>query len=193
MKHWTLPTYLTFARILLAVIVIMLILLHVSIYIVVAVFVIAALTDLFDGILARRYHWVSTLGAHADMVADRVLWCGTTLAVVFVFGRAGRLELIDGLQLIAIMAREIISLPFAVMSFARAHAFPPARYIAKVTTFLQGFALPALLLSFFYPAWRYLSLPLAVMILCTGARSAWYYIQDVRVLRTRGVAKQDTR
>ncbi len=50
-------------------------------------FVIAALTDLVDGYLARRWEITTTLGAFLDSVADKVLVTGLLLVLVEV-GRA---------------------------------------------------------------------------------------------------------
>lgn len=46
------------------------------------VFVVAALTDLLDGYLARRWKITTTLGAFLDTVADKVLVAGTLIALV---------------------------------------------------------------------------------------------------------------
>jgi CDP-diacylglycerol--glycerol-3-phosphate 3-phosphatidyltransferase len=45
------------------------------------VFVIAALTDLFDGLLARKLHAESEWGAILDPIADKILVCGTILGL----------------------------------------------------------------------------------------------------------------
>ena len=50
-------------------------------------FVIAALTDMADGYLARRWHITTTLGAFLDSVADKVLVVGS-LVVLIEVGRA---------------------------------------------------------------------------------------------------------
>jgi CDP-diacylglycerol--glycerol-3-phosphate 3-phosphatidyltransferase len=46
------------------------------------VFVVAALTDLLDGYLARRWKITTTVGAFLDTVADKVLVSGALLALV---------------------------------------------------------------------------------------------------------------
>ena len=42
----------------------------------------AGLTDLLDGYLARRYHWVSDFGALMDPLADKIFVTGTMLMAV---------------------------------------------------------------------------------------------------------------
>jgi CDP-diacylglycerol--glycerol-3-phosphate 3-phosphatidyltransferase len=49
-----------------------------------ALFVVAALTDFFDGYLARRMGTESTLGAFLDTTADKLLVTGTLFALVSV-------------------------------------------------------------------------------------------------------------
>lgn len=49
-----------------------------------ALFAVAALTDFFDGYLARRMGTASTLGAFLDTTADKLLVTGTLLALVSV-------------------------------------------------------------------------------------------------------------
>ncbi len=50
-------------------------------------FTVAALTDMADGYLARRWHITTTLGAFLDSVADKVLVVGS-LVVLIEVGRA---------------------------------------------------------------------------------------------------------
>jgi len=78
------------------------------------------------------------------------------------------------------MMREVIAAPFAVVALFSGNGFPPARYVAKATTFTQSFALPALMLSLYYPVWIYFSLPLSIVVLVLGVISGFHYIKDVR-------------
>ncbi len=180
-----LPTFLNVARIVLTFVISYMIVVDSNIKLTVFVFVIAAITDWFDGYFARRYKLTSDFGRKADMFADRFLWVGTALTLIFVFGVKGRLEPIHGLQILMIMTREIIALPFAIAGLFSYSLFPPTRYIAKLTTFVQGFALPSLMLSIFYPVWTYVSLPLSLVIGVVGAISGLHYIHDLEVLRER--------
>ena len=44
--------------------------------------ILAGLTDLLDGYLARKYHWVSDFGALMDPLADKIFVTGTMLMAV---------------------------------------------------------------------------------------------------------------
>ena len=179
------PNFLSISRIIFTFIIVYLIFTNAPIPLIVTVFVIAALTDWFDGFLARRYRWTSEFGRKADMIADRFLWAGTALTFIAVFGLEGRLNWTYGVQLLFIMSRELITFPFALIAFVSGKPIPHARYIAKVTTFAQGFALPALILSLNNPLWSWISMPLSLVCAATGSISAWYYLCDIHCMQTR--------
>ena len=182
-KIITVPTFLNISRIILTFVVIYMIITDTKIVNIVIVFSIAALTDWFDGFIARKYGLVNEFGAKADMLADRFLWIGTAVTFVAVFGIKGRLEIINGIQVLLIMSREIISAPSAVAAFFEGGLFPHTRYVAKITTFMQGFAIPSLILGVYYPNWIYLSLPLSIFTGISGTISGLYYIRDVNELQ----------
>ena len=173
------PNFLTISRFILTFVVMYLIVTGENIFIVIAIFIIAAMTDFFDGRLARKYKWESEFGRKADVIADRFLWIGTAIAFIFAFGILGSLKGIIGLQLLFILTREIVSAPFVLIAFPTGKALPPARYVAKLTTFLQGVALPALMLSTVYPFLIYISLPFSIFCFITGFISAIYYLRDI--------------
>ena len=64
-----------------------------------AVFVIASVTDLLDGKLARKYNQVTTFGKFADPLADKLLICAAFLVLV-------DKELISPWVLIIVLFRE---------------------------------------------------------------------------------------
>ena len=72
-KIITVPTFLNISRIILTFVVIYMIITDTKIVNIVIVFSIAALTDWFDGFIARKYGLVNEFGAKADMLADRFL------------------------------------------------------------------------------------------------------------------------
>ena len=189
----TVPTFLNVSRIVLTFVLMYMIVVDSNILLIVFVFVIAALTDWFDGFFARKYNLTSDFGRKADMFADRFLWIGTSFAFIFVYGLRGEVHALQGLQILLILTREIISAPFAIAGAFTVSVFPHARYIAKLTTFLQGFALPAVILSVYYPIWTYLSLPLSVAIGVTGAISGLHYIHDLELIREDRYSQSNTR
>jgi len=174
------PNLLTISRIILTFVIIYLLFTNASLVTIIIIFAIAALTDFFDGQLARRFNWTSEFGRKADMIADRFLWAGTAIAFIIVFSRQNLLGWNEGIQILLIMSREIISSPFALLAFFSRKHIPHARTVGKWTTLLQGFALPALILSVKYPLWLEVSWPLAILTGIIGSISALYYIHDIQ-------------
>jgi CDP-diacylglycerol--glycerol-3-phosphate 3-phosphatidyltransferase len=112
-----------------------------------ASFVIAAITDFFDGWLARRWNVVSTAGAILDPIADKVLVCGAILGLVAV-GAPG----------VLIPGGVILFREFSVSALREVLAPRgiklPVTFLAKAKTTLQLVALGALMVVWFWPAWR---------------------------------------
>lgn len=78
----TIPTMLGFARIALTP-VIAWCLVQGRIELAFYLYVFAALTDAFDGMLARRFHWESRLGSYVDAFADKILINTAFLVLAF--------------------------------------------------------------------------------------------------------------
>ena len=76
------PNILTVARIIVTPIIILLGLTeHVWLLIILAIII--ALTDTLDGYLARKWNVVSTFGAKADVLADKILAIGLLILLIF--------------------------------------------------------------------------------------------------------------
>ena len=107
---------------------------HLLALIALVAFVVAAVTDFFDGFLARRWAVVSTAGAILDPIADKVLVCGAILGLV---GLGAPGVLIPGTL---ILFRE-----FAVSAMREVLAPKgmklPVTFLAKTKTALQLVAL----------------------------------------------------
>ena len=78
-------------------------------YIAVAIFIIASLTDLLDGKIARKYNLVTNFGKFMDALADKLLVCSAMICFIeleklpawFVIIIIGREFIISGFRLIA--------------------------------------------------------------------------------------------
>jgi CDP-diacylglycerol--glycerol-3-phosphate 3-phosphatidyltransferase len=111
------------------------------------IFIVAALTDLLDGKIARKYNLVTNLGKFLDPIADKIL----TSTVFFMLIADGTLPHPYG----AIVVTIIIAREFMV-SALRLLAANKGRVLAadiwgKAKTMVQMIALPiCILLSFFY-------------------------------------------
>lgn len=117
--------------------------------------IIAGATDFFDGQIARRFHWMSRLGAWADAVSDKVL-----LSAVYVaFWMVGE---VPGWFVALVLGRDLLILLMAGigLAFTQIRDFPPSIW-GKLSTNVQiGFAL------FLLAQWK--SLIPAGLWLCTG-------------------------
>ncbi|MEI9902572.1 MAG: CDP-diacylglycerol--glycerol-3-phosphate 3-phosphatidyltransferase [Asticcacaulis sp.] len=111
------------------------------------VFVIAAFTDLFDGILARQLHAETEWGAILDPIADKILVCGTILGL-FTFN--------TGNPVFALPAALILFREFAVSALREAAAAHGVKikvsFMGKIKTTVQLVALGTLLVAEAWPA-----------------------------------------
>ncbi len=176
--HLNWPNRLTIARIIMAPIV--MVLLQVGTlearWIALIVFVVASLTDLVDGYLARKYGWISNLGKFLDPLADKLLvclaWIGLTELGLMpqwtVYVIVGRELLVSGLRSIAAYAGVLIlpsrlgkwkaALQMSVVSYymlfsvLEMHSYHPiALLIGKVSTWI---AVILTMISAFHYFWR---------------------------------------
>jgi len=130
------------------------------------VFVVAAVTDFFDGYIARKQNIVTVFGKFADPVADKVL---VLTAMVFLCADghlpawavsivAARELLVDGLRLVAAGKGNVIA----------------AGWLGKIKTNLQYFCVVAAMVL---PQGHWLTLTLtilmAIMTLWSGAQYVW--------------------
>lgn len=110
-------------------------------------FVAAAITDWFDGYLARSRNQVSSLGRFLDPIADKLL----VAAVLFMLVAKGRVSDISVLPALVILLREI--LVSGLREFlAEVRIGMPVSRLAKWKTGIQMVALPVLLVGDYGPA-----------------------------------------
>ncbi len=78
-------------------------------YIALAIYIVACLTDLVDGKIARKYNLVTTFGKFMDPLADKIL----VITALILFTADGRL---NAIALIIIVAREFIVSGFRLVA-----------------------------------------------------------------------------
>jgi cardiolipin synthase len=109
-------------------------------------FVVAGVTDFFDGWLARRWRAVSLIGAILDPIADKILVCGAILGLMAVQAPG---VLIPGALILfrefAVSAMREVLAPRGIKL--------PVTFLAKVKTTLQLVALAVLMFLWFWPVW----------------------------------------
>src|ERR1022692_3868208 len=123
MRTWlTLPNLFTLARLLLAPVIVCAIL-NRRAFAALAIFAVAAATDVIDGYLARQFGAATAAGAFLDPIADKLLLTGVYLALGLVGVIFGRDLLILAASAVALLATKL-------------RAFPPSIW-GKASTFLQ--------------------------------------------------------
>lgn len=98
-------------------------------YIALAIFVIASLTDLADGKIARKYNLVTNFGKFMDPLADKLLVCAALIALT----EMGR---IPAWVVIIIISREFIISGFRLIASDN-HVVIAASYWGKFKTTFQ--------------------------------------------------------
>ena len=104
-----------------------------------AVFIVAAVTDWFDGFLARRWYETSAFGAFLDPVADKLMVAGALLVLV-------QLDRVNAAVAFIIIGREIaISALREWMAQLGASKSVAVSSLGKIKTTAQMSAIPMLL------------------------------------------------
>jgi len=104
-----------------------------------SVFIVAAITDWFDGFLARRWNETSAFGAFLDPVADKLMVAGALLVLV-------QLDRVDAIIAGIIIGREItISALREWMAQIGATRSVAVSSLGKIKTAAQMTAIPMLL------------------------------------------------
>ncbi len=98
-------------------------------WIALAIFIVASLTDLADGKIARKYNLVTDFGKFMDPLADKLLVCSAMIGLI----ELGRIE---AWIVIVIIAREFIISGFRLVA-ADAGVVIAASYWGKVKTTTQ--------------------------------------------------------
>jgi CDP-diacylglycerol--glycerol-3-phosphate 3-phosphatidyltransferase len=109
-----------------------------------AIFLAAALTDLLDGYLARRWNQITTVGTLLDPVADKLLISAAFIALV-------QVRLVPGWMAVLVIGREFAVSGLRGIAAAEGHAIT-ASELGKTKMVVQVAAISLILLSVDYPA-----------------------------------------
>ena len=109
-------------------------------YIAVAIFIIASLTDLADGKIARKYNLVTNFGKFMDPLADKLLVCSALICLVAT-------EQLAAWMVIVIISREFIISGFRLVASDNGVVIA-ASYWGKFKTTFQMLMIIVLILNF---------------------------------------------
>ena len=109
-------------------------------YIAVGIFILASLTDLLDGKIARKYNLVTNFGKFMDPLADKLLVCSALIALV-------DLNRIAAWIVIIIIAREFIISGFRLVASDNGVVIA-ASYWGKFKTTFQMIMIILLIINF---------------------------------------------
>ena len=102
-------------------------------------FLLASVTDFFDGYLARRFHVASSLGVFLDLTADKIFVAAILISLV-------QINLVPAWIVIIIVAREFLVTGLRSMAAAKGKVIPAGVW-GKQKTFITLVAIGGILLA----------------------------------------------
>lgn len=112
------------------------------------VFIVAAVTDILDGYLARKRNEVTALGRVLDPLVDKVLVCGAFILFAgqpFVDADGHNVTHVAAWMVVVIVSRELLVTGLRGFSESIGESFPASVY-GKIKMWMQSIAAPAILL-----------------------------------------------
>ncbi len=143
-------------------------------WIALVIFVVASLTDLLDGKIARKYNLVTTFGKFADPLADKLLVCSALICLV----KLGRLY---AWMAIVIIAREFIISGFRLVA-AEAGTVIAASYWGKFKTTFQMIMI-ILLIANIHIIWLFTEVIVWVALILTVISLVDYLVKNWSVMK----------
>lgn len=143
-------------------------------YIALGVFILASLTDLLDGKIARKYNLVTNFGKFMDPLADKLLVCSALIALV-------DLNRIDGWIVIVIIAREFVISGFRLVAADNGIVIA-ASYWGKFKTTFQMIMIGFLIVNLDVPYMNIINLVLIYVALALTIISLIdYLVKNIKV------------
>lgn len=133
-----------------------------------AVFLIAGLTDVLDGYLARRNNWVSNVGKLLDPLADKLIEVAALVLLATKWGGA-----FIGLAIVAIL-KELLMILAAYVIVTKVKIYVMSMWFGKLTTLILY--LEVLIVSFFQTTPGLRDLMSVIVIVSMFATFVLYYI-----------------
>ena len=141
-------------------------------------FIIASLTDLFDGKIARKYNMVTNFGKFMDPLADKLLVCSALICLI-------ELGQLAAWVVIVIISREFIISGFRLVA-ADNGVVMAASYWGKFKTTFQMIAV--ILLIFDIPALRMVAnITVVIAVALTIISLVDYVAKNYRILTEGGM------
>ncbi len=137
-------------------------------YIAVAIFIVASLTDLLDGKIARKYNLVTNFGKFMDPLADKLLVCSAMICLIATGQLAAWIVII-------IIAREFIISGFRLIASDNGVVIA-ASYWGKFKTTFQMLMVIVLILNIPHPFFQILGIILTYVALVLTVVSLIDYI-----------------
>ena len=147
-------------------------------YIAVAIFIIASLTDLLDGKIARKYNLVTNFGKFMDPLADKLLVCSALICLI-------QLGQLPAWVVIIIISREFIISGFRLVAADNGIVIA-ASYWGKFKTTFQMIAV--ILMIFNIPALATVTMiMLVIAVVLTVISLVDYVAKNIEVLTKGGM------
>ena len=145
-------------------------------YIAVAIFIVASLTDMLDGKIARKYNLVTNFGTFMDPLADKLLVCSAMICLI-------ELDRLAAWIVIVIIAREFIISGFRLVASDNGVVIA-ASYWGKFKTTFQMLMVIVLILDIQMPFFQILGTVLTyVALILTVVSLIDYIVKNKDVLK----------
>lgn len=137
-----------------------------------AVFLLAGVTDVVDGFLARRYNWITDVGKLLDPLADKLMQIA---AIICLYLR----ELIPVWLILTIIAKELLMIGGATLILKRGKIYVHSDWYGKLgTTVFYAVVVIIILIDNRYP--NVSNLLSILLLLLTLFTFVMYYIKTYR-------------
>lgn len=143
-------------------------------WIALAIFIIASITDLLDGKIARKYNLVTNFGKFMDPLADKLLVCSALICLI-------ELGKIPAWMVIVIIAREFIISGFRLVA-SDCGVVIAASYWGKFKTTFQMVAV-CLLIADIATLWMVTQIILWIAVILTVVSLVDYLIKNKEVMK----------